>query len=148
MKFRAPLLAAGKTATGIEVPADVIAELGAGKRPALRVTLGSYTYRTTVGVMDGRFMISVSAEVRANAAVAAGDELDVEIELDTEPRELEVPADLAAALAAEPDALRYFESLSYSNKRRHVLAIDAAKAAETRQRRIEKSVALFKEGRN
>jgi uncharacterized protein YdeI (YjbR/CyaY-like superfamily) len=89
----------------------------------------------------------VSAENRAGAGVAGGDSVDVDIELDTAPREVTVPADFGAALAAEPDAKRTFEGLSYSNKSWHVLSIEGARTDETRQRRIAKSVEALKEGR-
>lgn len=121
--------------------------LGAGKRPPVRVTIRGYTYRNTVAVMEGRYMISVSAEVREKAGVAGGEEVDVDLELDTEKREVEVPEDLAAALKRDPEACRFFDGLSYSNKRRLVMAIDAAKAADTRSRRIEKTVANLHDGR-
>ena len=141
MKFRTTLLQGGKTATGIRVPDDVMAWLGSGKKPPVRLTINGYTYRSTVATVGGQPMVGVSDDVRRHAGVAGGDEIDVEIELDTQPREVTVPADFAAALADEPDARRHFDGLSYSNKQRYVLAIDGAKAAETRQRRIEKSVA-------
>ena len=147
MRFRATLLAGGKTATGFEVPADVVEALGHGKRPAVRVTINGHTYRSTVAVMGGVFMLGVSAENRAAAGVAAGDEVDVELELDTAPREVVVPADLAAALRRDKDAKRCFDGLSYSRKQRIVLSVEGAKAAETRQRRIEKSVTDLREGR-
>ena len=105
MKFRATAELGGKTATGIEVPEDVVAALGSGNRPPVTVTIGGHTYRTTVAWMGGRFLIGLSAENRTAAGVAAGDEVDVEIELDAEPREVEVPADLAEALAQD-DAAR------------------------------------------
>jgi hypothetical protein len=140
MRFRATVELGGKTATGIEVPEDVIAGLGSGKKPAVHVTIGEYRYRSTVATMGGRFMLPVSAEVRAGAGVAAGDEVDVEVELDTEPREVTVPADLSTALDENPAARAAFDALSYSNKRRHVLAVDGAKTAETRTRRIAKIV--------
>ncbi|MDT4986336.1 MAG: hypothetical protein QOI74_430, partial [Micromonosporaceae bacterium] len=140
MRFRATVELGGKTATGIEVPAAVVDGLGSGKRPPVRVTIGTYTYRSTVAVMGGRFLLPVSAEVRRDAAVAAGDEIDVDVELDTAPREVSVPADLAAALDGQPDARRGFEALSYSNRRRYVLAIEDAKTAQTRQRRIARTV--------
>ena len=144
MKFRTTILSAGKNITGIQVPDEVVEGLGAGKRPPVRVTLNGYTYRNTIAVMGGRYMVGVSADVRAASGVKGGDTLDVEIVLDDQPRVLEVPADFAAALDAEPAAKAAFEKLSYSNKRRHVEPILAAKAAETRARRIEKSVAELK----
>ena len=147
MRFRATVLLNGETATGIEVPAEVIEGLGGGKRPAVSVTLNGYTYRTTVGIMGGRSLIPVSADVRAAAGVAAGDQLDVMLEPDTAPREVEVPADLAAALAADPDAKTFFDELSYSQKRWYVMPIEGAKAAETRQRRVEKAITMLREGR-
>ncbi len=137
----------GKTATGIRVPAEVVEELGPGKRPPVRVTINGHTYRSTVAVMGGQFMVGVSAENRAAAGVAAGDEVDVDIELDTEPRQVEVPLDFAAVLDRDPGAKRHFDRLSYSNRRRHVLSIEEAKTPETRERRIVKAVATLREGR-
>ena len=149
MKFRAELRQSGKTATGLEVPAEVVDALGAGKKPAVTVTLNDgYRYRSSIGSMGGKSMVPVSAEHRAGAGLTAGDEVDVDLEVDTAPREVVVPQDLSAALDAEPAAKAYFGTLSYSNKLRHVLAIDGAKTAETRERRIAKSVSLFREGRN
>ena len=147
MKFRATVELGGKTATGIEVPPDVVAALGSSRKPAVRVTINDYTYRSTVATMGGRFMVGVSAEVRAAAGIAAGDIVDVEMELDTAPREVNVPADFAAALDRDPDARRFFDGLSYSNRLRFVLNIEGAKTDETRQRRIDKSVAMLHEGR-
>ena len=140
MRFRTTLERHGKTATGIEVPDDVVAALDAGKRPAVRVTVNGHTWRSTVAVMGGRNLVGVSAENRAAAGVSAGDVLDVELVVDTEKREVEVPADLAAALAAAPDAAAAFAALSYSNKSRHVLSVEGAKTDETRARRIAKAV--------
>src|SRR5688572_18148212 len=102
--FRATIKRSGKTATGIEVPPDVVEALGAGKRPPVRVKLADYEYRNTVASMRGRFMLSVSAAVRESAGVAAGDEVDVELTLDTEPRVVTVPPDFAAALDADAQA--------------------------------------------
>jgi hypothetical protein len=147
MKFRALIQLGGKTATGMVVPPEVVAGLGSSKRPAVRVTIGSYTYRSAVASMGGQFLLPVSAEVREGAGVAAGDEVDVELELDTAPRELTLPDDLVAALARDAEARKFFDGLSYSNKRRITIPIEGAKAAETRQRRIEKAVALLHEGR-
>jgi len=125
----------------------VVDALGTSRKPAVTVSLNGYTYRSTVATVNGMYMVGVSNDVRSAAGVAAGQVVDVDIELDTQPRVVAVPADLAAALDAEPEARRYFESLSYSNKRRIVMPIDDAKSPETRQRRIEKSVASLREGR-
>ncbi len=147
MRFRTTILQGDKTATGIRVPDDVVEALGKGKRPPVRVTLKGYTYRSTVAVMDGTYMVGVSADVRAAAGVAGGEELDVDIELDTEKREVSLPPDLAAALDADPDARRTFDGLSYSNKSWHVLQTDGAKTDETRARRIAKSVEALSAGK-
>lgn len=147
MRFRTTVLQSGKNTTGIQVPDEIVDALGRGKRPPVTVTIHGFTYRNTVAVMDGVYMISVSAEVRAGSGVKGGDVVDVDIELDTAPREVEVPADLAAALDAEPDARRTFDALSYSNKSWHTLQIAAAKTDETRQRRIAKSVDTLRAGR-
>lgn len=146
-KFRTKILQSGKRAAGIQVPPKVVEGLGSSKKPAVRVTINGYTYRSTVATMGGVFMIGVSNDVRAKGGFAAGDTVDVVLELDTAPREVVVPPDLASALKRDPAAKKFFESLSYSNKSRHVLAIEGAKTPETRQRRIEKSVSLFHEGK-
>ena len=140
MKFRTTILLNGKTATGLEVPPELVDALGAGKKPAVTVTIGGYSYRSTVAVMGGKFMLPFSAEHRAATGLGAGDEVEVSLSLDTAPRELVVPDDFAAALDAAPQARTAFDALSYSNRRRYVLSIDEAKTSETRQRRIEKSV--------
>ena len=147
MKFRALIEGTGKTAAGIHVPPDVVEALGKGKRPPVKVTINGYTYRSTVAVFGTDFMIGVSNEHRARAGLAAGQEVDVELELDTEPREVVVPADFRAALDADPAAARFFDGLSYSNRSRFVLSIQDAKTAETRERRIAKSVATLHDGR-
>lgn len=146
MRFRATIELGGKTATGIEVPVEVVEALGSGKRPAVTVTINSHTYRSTVATMGGRYMLPLSAENRQAAGLAAGDEVEVSVELDTAPREAEVPADLAAALDGAPEAKTFFESLSYSRKRRYILQIEGAKKAETRQRRVEDTVAKLADG--
>ena len=139
-QFTATVLLGGKTATGIRVPPEVVDRLGAGRRPAVRVTVGGHTYRSTVGVMGGEFMVPLSADNRHRAGVDAGDEVDVRLELDTAPRAVAVPADLAAALAGDPAARTRFYGLSYSQKRWYVLPIEDAKTPATRERRIAKAV--------
>jgi hypothetical protein len=147
MRFRTTILQSGKTTTGIQLPDEVVEALGSGKRPPVRVTVNGYSYRSTVAVLGGVYMVGVSAEHRAGAGVAGGEEVEVDIELDTAPREVTVPADLAAALDDEPAARRTFDGLSYSNKSWHVLQVEGAKTDQTRQRRIAKSVDLLKQGR-
>jgi hypothetical protein len=141
MRFRTTILTAGKTATGIEVPAEVVEALGASKRPPVRVTINGYTYRNTIAVMGGKYMVGVSAEHRAGAGVGGGDEVDVDIVLDDEPRAVQIPPELAKALKRDKTAKATFDALSYSNQRRHADAIAGAKTDETRQRRLEKTLA-------
>jgi hypothetical protein len=147
MKFQAAVLLNGKTATGIEVPEAVVTALNAGKRPPVKVTIKGYTYRTTVAPYNGMNLIPLSAENRAGVGIAAGDQIEVEIVLDTEPRTVELPEDFSAALAADPEAKKYFEGLSLSNKRGIVQPILDAKTEDTRQRRIAKSVEKLHEGK-
>jgi Domain of unknown function (DUF1905)/Bacteriocin-protection, YdeI or OmpD-Associated len=120
MRFQATLLLAGKTATGIEVPAEVIEGLGGGRKPAVRVTLGAYSYRSTVAPRGDRFLLGVSAENREGAGVDAGDVLDIDLALDTEQRVVSVPEDLAEALDGDAKARAFFESLTYSQQKWYV----------------------------
>jgi len=147
MRFRTTILQNGKTATGIRVPDDVMAWLAAGKKPPVRVTINGHSYRSTVATVDGLPMVGVSADNRAAAGVAGGDEVDVDIELDTAPREVDIPPELAAALAHDPAANAFFDSLSNSNKSWHTLQIAGAKTDETRQRRLEKSMQMLRDGK-
>ena len=140
MIFEGTIQLDGKTATGVRVPDDVVAALGGGNRPRVRVTLGGYSYQTSVARMGGEFKFPVSAAVREQSGLAAGDDVAVQIELDNAPRELAVPAELAEALDREPAARRTFDKLSYSNRKRHVLAVEGAKTEETRQRRLDKII--------
>lgn len=146
MRFRSTVVLGGKTATGIRVPTEVVAGLGTSKQPAVRVTVGGHTYRSHVAVRGGDFLVPLSAENRSSAGVAAGDEVEVDIALDTEPRELVVPTDFAEALDADAEARRAFDALSYSGKRGYVYPIEDAKTAETRQRRIAKAVNVLRDG--
>lgn len=143
MELRTEVLATGGTTAGIVVPDDVVAALGGGRRPKVVVSVNGFTYRTSVAPVDGRFLVPLSAERRAAAGVAAGDAVDVTLELDTAPREVTVPDDLAAALDAQPGSRARFDALSFSNQQRHVLAVEGAKAPETRARRVEKVVAAL-----
>jgi hypothetical protein len=147
MKFRATLELAGKTATGIEVPSTVVEKLNAGKRVKVLATIRTYTYRSSVAPMGGRFMLPVSAEVREAAGVAAGDVVDVNLEVDTAPRVVEVPSDLAAALKRDKKAKAFFDGLSFSLQRWYTQPIESAKKPETRERRVDKAIEMLREGR-
>lgn len=147
MRFRTTIVQSGKNTTGIQVSDEIVEALGSGKRPAVKVTVNGYSYRSTVASMGGVFMVSLSAEHRAGAGVGGGDEVEVDLELDSAPREVTVPPELVAALDAEPAARATFDGLSYSNKSWHVLQVTGAKTEETRQRRIARSVEALKQGR-
>jgi hypothetical protein len=147
MKLRAKILQAGKTAAGIRIPDEVVTALGGNKRPAVKATINGYTFRTSIGSMGGHFMLPVSVEVRTKAGVAGGDVVDLTLELDTEPRAVTVPADLASALKKSKKAAAFFQQISYSNQRWYVLWLEAAKKAETRSARVIKAVAMLEAGK-
>jgi len=134
--------AEGKNATGIRIPAEVIAELGAGKKPSVKVTINGYPYRSTVAVYGDAFLLPVSQEHRQAAGLKAGDAIEVTLELDTEPRIIEVPEDLAAALS-EAGAKDTFDGLATSKRKEFVRQVEESKTQETRERRIAKIVAGF-----
>jgi hypothetical protein len=140
------LQADGMNATGIVVPPQAVEELASGKRPKVRVTMNGYTYRSTVAVMGGRFLIPLAAEHREKAGVKAGDRVAVTLELDTAAREVDVPKDFAAALK-KAGARAAFDALAYTHRKEHVRAIEDAKKPATRVRRIEQSVQMVLEKR-
>jgi hypothetical protein len=145
--FRAVIQQTGKTACGIEVPASAVEALGGSKRPAVTVTLDHYSYRSTVAPMGGGFWVGVNADHREASGLRAGDEVQVTLALDTAPRELEVPPELAAALEADPAAKAFFDGLSYSNRRVFTLSVEGTDNLETKARRVDKAIALMREGR-
>jgi hypothetical protein len=147
MKFSTTLIGAKKTATGIEIPDEVIENLGAGKKPPVKVTVNGYEYRTTVASRGDRFLIPVSAKHREAAGLTAGDPIEVSLALDTEPRVIEVPEDLAAELERDKKAGAFYKTLSYSQQRGYVEPITDAKKPETRERRVAKAVSMLREGR-
>lgn len=147
--FTTELIKGDGDTAGFIIPDRVVEALGQGKKPKVTVTLnGSFSYPNTVAVMGGKFMIGVSKERRNLAGVTPGEMVEVTLELDTAPRVMEVPPDLAKALSANKAAKAHFATLSYSNQRRHIDPINEAKSEETRARRIAKSVALFAEGKS
>jgi len=131
---------------GIEVPADVIEQLGAGKRPPVLVKVNGYEYRNTVGVMGGKHLISVNAAVRKDSGLAAGDAVTVTLTVVEEPREVDVSADFTAAMD-DAGVRPFFDALSNSLQRMHADLVAGARAPETRQRRIDKAVGLFRDGK-
>ena len=146
-KFKTTLLQAeGMNATGIEVPPEIVDKLGQGKRPKVVLTVNGHTYRSTVAVMGGKYMVGVPKEHREAIGAKGGDKIEVLLELDAAPREVEVPKDLAAALKTAK-VREAFEKLSFTHRKEHVRAINEAKAAETRQRRIDKCVEMLKAGK-
>jgi hypothetical protein len=148
VRFSTTLSLENRNATGIHVPPEVVEALGSGRRPAVVATVNGYTYRGTVmGYDPADPLMPFSSEHRVASGLRAGDAIEVELELDTAPREVEVPGDLAAALEADPVAKAFFDGLSNSNRRVHTLSVEGAKTPETRARRVEKAIALLREGR-
>jgi hypothetical protein len=144
--FETTLSASGNN-TGIEVPEEIVEGLGRGKRPPVIVTVNGHEYRSTVAVMGGRYLIGVSAAVRAATGLKGGDPISVNLKVADTPREVEVPTDFAAAMDEHAPAREFFDQLSNSMQRYHVDNLNAAKSPDTRQRRIDKSVALFLAGK-
>ena len=133
--------------TGIEVPKELIERLGAGQRPPVLVNVNGFEFRTTVGVMSGKHLVGVTAATRKATGLAGGDAIHVVLTLATAPREASVPDDFAAAMAANPPTADFFAGLSNSLQRFHIDNVNGAKTDETRQRRIEKAIALFLAGK-
>ena len=140
LKFSTTLLTAGKTATGIKIPEEIIEKLGGGKKPLVKVTINKFTYRSAVAVMGGAYMVGVNAENREAAKVKGGDKIDVSIELDTEERTVEVPAEFRNVLNKNAAAKKIFDTLSNSRKKALIIPIANAKTDETRNRNVEKAL--------
>jgi hypothetical protein len=147
MKFRAKVIPSGN-ATGVEIPTDVVKALGSGPRPLIAVTINGHTWRSRVALMRGQCLVGISAANRAASGIAEGEVVEVDLELDTEPRVVPEPADLARGLDDDPEARAAFDRLPYGLRRRHVAAIEEAKATEVRQRRIARLVAAMRSDRN
>ena len=128
-----------------ELPFDPKEELGQARAP-VRVTIGGFTFRTTVAVYGGRALIGVNRANREAAGVAAGDRVTVELELDAAPREVELPSDLAAALDAEPRLRAFFDGLSFTHRREYAEWVTDAKREETRRRRVARAVEMLRDG--
>jgi hypothetical protein len=147
MKLTATLESTGRTTTGFVIPDGTVDALGGGRHPKVTVRIGDVEFRSSIARMDGRFLLGISAERRQATGLSAGDVVDLELSLDTAKRTVEVPADFAAALAAEPAAQAFWVTLSFSKKQWHILQITGAKKAETRSARIARSVSMLREQR-
>jgi hypothetical protein len=143
MKFRARV-EPPEPMKGLEVPPEIVEGLGGGKRPPVTITINGHSWKSRIAIMRGRNLIGLSNANRQAAGVATGDEIEVGVELDAEPRVVTEPADFASALDADPAARAAYDRLAYSHQREHVLAIENAKKAETRARRIEQAVATLR----
>lgn len=138
MKFTAELESTGGSTAGFRVPQEIVDGLAGGKRPKVAVALNGYTYRSSIAPMGGENWLGVAQAHRAPAGIEPGNVYEVDVELDTAPRVVEVPPELATALAEDPAAAAAWAALSYSNQRRLAEPIAAAKAEETRSRRVAK----------
>jgi hypothetical protein len=143
-RFTAEVLLSGKTATGVEVPPEVVDALGGGRRPLVAVTINGHTYRSAVAVMGGKYMLGINADVREAAHVAAGDKIVVELALDTAPREVPVPTEVAAFFKTDAEAKAWFDGLSYSKRYVIMGTIDDAKTPETRQKRVDAALGMLR----
>jgi hypothetical protein len=144
MKFRADVEPT-EPMRGLEVPEEVVDALGGGKRPPVSITINGHSWNSRIAIMRGRYLIGLSKANRQAAGVATGDEVEVEVELDVEPRIVVEPTDFAHALDADPSARATYDRLSYSHRREHVRAIESAKKPETRSRRIKAAVANLRD---
>lgn len=147
MRFSSELESSGGNKAGFVVPDDVVEKLGGGGRPRVTVTVDGFTYRSSIARMGDRYMVGMSIERRDAAGVTVGDTYEIEVELDSAPREVELPDDLAAALDGAPAAKEFWQTLSYSKQQWHVLQVTGAKKPETRAKRVAASVAMLAEGR-
>jgi uncharacterized protein YdeI (YjbR/CyaY-like superfamily) len=143
MKFKAKVIPSGN-ATGVEIPAKVMKALGPSARPPIVITIHGHSWRSRVARMRGQILIGISAANRAASGIAEGEQIEVDVALDSEPRIVAEPADVAKALKGEPKARAAFDRLPFGLKRKHVADIEAAKSPETRERRIAKLVATLR----
>ena len=145
LSTRATLVPRGKAAA-VVLTDEQVATVGEGaKRFPVVATVNGHTWRTSVVRMGGEFLLGLNREVREGARAEAGDSVDLELELDTKPREVELPPALAAALAADSEALAAFEQLSYTHRKEHARWVAEAKRDETRERRVAKTLDRLRE---
>ncbi|WP_092554186.1 YdeI/OmpD-associated family protein [Actinoplanes derwentensis] len=147
MEFRGELQKTGGTTTGFQIPDDLVAGLGGGGRPKVVVEVGDFEFRSSIAKMGGAYWLGVSAERRTAGGLEGGQVYELRITLDEVPRTIEVPEDLAVALAAEPGAKAFWDTVSPSNQRWHADQLTSAKTPETRSRRLAKSLDLLRAGK-
>jgi hypothetical protein len=135
-------------AAAVVLDEDQFAAVGEGaKRFPVVATVNGYSWRTTVTRMGGEFLVGLGREVRASARAEAGDTVEVALELDTAPREVQVPEPLAAALSGDPGARTAFEKLAFTHRKEYARWVAEAKHEETRARRVAKALELLREGK-
>ena len=144
MQLTAELKATGGNTTGFQISPDILDQLDAGKRPKVVVTVNGHTWRSSIAPMRGEYWLGVSAANRSAAGVGAGDLVTLSVELDSAPRSVDVPPELAAALAADQAAQAAWNQLSFTHQREHAEAIATATSSDTRQRRVEKALAMLR----
>jgi len=146
-QFTAELHEAGRGGSAFDVPHAAAAALSDEKRPTVTVTIGGHTYRTRIAVYGGQPMVGMSKANRVAAGIDIGDRFDVSVALDEEPRVVEVPDDLAAALADDAVAAAAFDRLAYTHRREYVIWITDARKPETRARRVQGTLDKLRDGR-
>jgi hypothetical protein len=148
IQFSTPLQPRGPAAA-VVLDDDQVAVIGEGaKRFPVVATVNGYTWRTSVARMGGEFLVGLSKEVRTGAGVEAGDNVEVRLELDAAPREVEVPEALAVALAADPQAKASFEQMAFTHRKEYARWIAEAKKDETRDRRVRQAVEMIRAGKS
>lgn len=144
-RFEATVEARGRGGRVVVVPLDVPALFGKVRAP-VRGTVSGFPYRSRIMRYGGTYYLGLNRELREGARVDAGDRVAVEMELDDAPREVEVPGELARALGENPDARNSFDALSYTHRKEYARWIAEAKREETRRTRVEKAIAMLRDG--
>ena len=147
VRLTATLVSRGPAAAVVLDEEHVTAVGEGAKRFPVVATVNGYTWRTTVSRMRGEFLLGLNRSVREEAGVEAGDSVELELELDTAPREVEVPTALAHALAEDEAARAAFDGLSYTRRKEYARWIEEAKRDETRERRVAKALEMLRQGK-
>lgn len=143
MTITTTLTASQGNATGIKIPEAHVEKLNSGRKPKVKATINGYTYRTSIAFMGGEYWIPVAKAIRDAAGISAGEAITLHLELDTEPRTVEIPEALAKAFAKNKPAKAAFDKLAPSHQKEHVRAINEAKKEETLKKRVEKTIEML-----